>query len=158
MDQPKDRPSQRALLTGAAVGAAAVAAKTLTPTPAQAADGDPVLLGQTNTSVSSTTIQGLETPLIAITATDDGALVGINTDTEGYGVRAAGRYIGSSPGAANALCPPVATMASEYTRVRTTVSAFGHGRASPKGPPFEWRDVRRSAGAAGPWCLRGRRR
>jgi hypothetical protein len=103
MDQRKERRSRRALLTGAAAGAAAVAAKTLTPTPAQAADGDPVLLGQTNTSVSSTTIQGLESPLIAITATDDGALVGINTNTEeGYGVRAIGAYIGLLAGGGEA--------------------------------------------------------
>jgi hypothetical protein len=103
MDQRKERRSRRALLAGAAAGAAAVAAKTLTPTPAQAADGDPVLLGQTNTSVSSTTIQGIESPLIAITATDDGALVGINTNTEeGYGVRAIGAYIGLLAGGGEA--------------------------------------------------------
>jgi hypothetical protein len=103
MDQRKDRRSRRALLTGAAAGAAAVAAKTLSPTPAQAADGDPVLLGQTNTSDHSTTLQAIESPLIAITATDDGALVGINTSTEeGYGVRAIGAYIGLLAGGGEA--------------------------------------------------------
>jgi hypothetical protein len=95
MDQRKDRRSRRALLTGAAAGAAAVAAKTLTPTPAQAADGDPVLLGQTNTSDNATTINTpFESALIGISSTDGGALVAINKFEQGYGVFASSAGIG----------------------------------------------------------------
>jgi hypothetical protein len=157
MDQRKDRRSRRALLTGAAAGVAAVAAKTLTPTPAQAADGDPVLLGQTNTSDNATTINTpFESALIGISSTDGGALVGINKFEQGYGVFAQSAGIGVL--AVGGDTGVDARGVSLYGQVRPTVSAFGHLRSPIKGPPSEWRDVPPSAGAAGPWCRQGRRR
>ena len=86
--------SRRALIAGAAAGAAVVATGAVRAAPAQAADGDPLILGRDNEAINTTVINGKETALKGISSTDDGALVGENRAEDGYGVRATSPYIG----------------------------------------------------------------
>jgi hypothetical protein len=88
--------SRRALIAGAAAGAAVVASEAIRAAPAQAADGDEVLLGRDNEAVNTTVITAKEAALKGRSNTDDGALVGENESPEGYGVRASSPYIGVS--------------------------------------------------------------
>ncbi len=86
--------TRRALLTGMAATVAAVAIDAVTE-PAHAADGDTVILGEDNTAHNPTVIRsGSTSALIGICTTDDGALVGENEASDGYGVRATSPYIG----------------------------------------------------------------
>ncbi len=91
-----DTPSRRSLLRTAAAGVAAVVGIALRPRTARAADGDAVVLGQENTANNATVIQSASggPALKGISSTDDGALVGESTASDGYGVRASGPYIG----------------------------------------------------------------
>ena len=96
-DQPTTR--RRMLSLGAAaVGVAALGAAEIVTAPgAAAADGDPVLLAATNQAHNPTVIEIVssgEPALIARSNADDGSLIGINDASDGYGVRATGRYIG----------------------------------------------------------------
>ena len=88
------RTSRRALLRGAAAGAAVVAAEGVHAASANAADGDALILGTRNESVNTTTIDAKESALVGRSNTDDGALVGENQAQDGYGVRATSPYIG----------------------------------------------------------------
>ncbi len=86
--------TRRALLTGMAATVAAVAIDAVTE-PAHAADGDTVMLGQDNAAHNPTVINsGTSSALKGICSTDDGALVGENEATDGYGVRGTSPYIG----------------------------------------------------------------
>jgi hypothetical protein len=90
-DVPQPR---RALLRLAAAGAAAFAATVFKSGAARAADGDAVLLAGENVSDNTTVIRSGGVALYGISRTDDGALVGESTASDGYGVRATAPYIG----------------------------------------------------------------
>jgi hypothetical protein len=99
MDAPADTTRRRFLgLGAAAAGAVAVTAvEGMAPSPAVAADGDPVLLATTNQAHNPTIIEIVDSGqpgLHVIARADDGALIGENTASDGYGVRASGDYIG----------------------------------------------------------------
>lgn len=64
------------------------------PSAAGAADGDHLVLGVANEAINQTLLRTKETALHAVSATDDGALVGENTAADGYGVRGTSPYIG----------------------------------------------------------------
>jgi hypothetical protein len=90
-------PSRRGVLSGLAAAAigSVVAADLLRPSPAAAADGDNVKLGQDNEAANVTTITGGGNgALRAVSTADDGSVVGINSAADGYGVRGTGEYIG----------------------------------------------------------------
>ena len=77
------RISRRRMLGGAAAGAAAVATGTIGQvSTAKAANGDPLLLGQTNTSATSTVLNGGES------GPAGSALVVINSQPGGPGIHA----------------------------------------------------------------------
>jgi len=86
--------SRRTLLGGAVAGAAVVAAEAVHAAPARAADGDAVILGQTNEALNTTVINAKEAALWGRANTDDGALIGENQAQDGYGVRGTSPYIG----------------------------------------------------------------
>jgi hypothetical protein len=85
--------TRRALLIGLAAGVAAVAIESATD-PAGAADNDKVVLGTENTADNPTVIRAGAVALKGISSTDDGALVGENEASDGYGVRGTSPYIG----------------------------------------------------------------
>ncbi len=94
---PDAAPSRRGVLTGLAAAAigSVVAADVLRPSPAAAADGGNLKLGQDNQTSSLTTITGGRNGgLAAFTTTDDGSLVGVNTAADGCGLRGTGEYCG----------------------------------------------------------------
>jgi hypothetical protein len=62
--------------------------------PRAPADGDPLILGQENTSENTTRIVAGEIALWGVSDTDDGALVGESVSSDGYGVRGTSPYIG----------------------------------------------------------------
>ena len=65
--------------------------------PARAADGDPVLLAQTNQAFNPTVIEIVDSGqpgLQVISRSDDGSIIGENASLDGYGVSARGGYIG----------------------------------------------------------------
>jgi hypothetical protein len=99
MDESADTTRRRFLgLGAAAAGAVAVTAvEGIAPSPAVASDGDPVLLAATNQANNPTIIEIVDSGqpgLHVIARADDGALIGENTASDGYGVRATGDYIG----------------------------------------------------------------
>jgi hypothetical protein len=83
--------SRRAVLTGAAAGAAAVAAQAIG-SPAQAADGDPLILGEENSASTKTvlTVEAAGTSDAAVEVTNTGAcgtgLVARSTRESGVGL------------------------------------------------------------------------
>jgi len=84
--------SQRALL---GLAAAATATAALKPGTAQAADGDNLKLGIENQADTVTTLRSERNGGLAVYSTvDDGAVAGINTAADGYGLRGTGSYIG----------------------------------------------------------------
>ena len=89
-----DVSTRRALLAGMAATVAAVAIDAVSE-PAHGADGDKVILGEENTAHNPTVIHsGSSSALKGICTTDDGALVGENEASDGYGVRGTSPYIG----------------------------------------------------------------
>ena len=94
-----NNPTRRRLLGlgAAAAGAAAVTAAEGLTSAAHAADGDPVLLAANNQANNPTVIEIVDSGqagLIVRSHADDGSVVGENSATDGYGVRATGAYIG----------------------------------------------------------------
>jgi hypothetical protein len=92
-------PTRRHLLGlgAAAAGAAAVTAAEGLTSAAHGADGDPVLLAANNQANNPTVIEIVDSGnpgLIVRSRADDGSVVGENSATDGYGVRATGAYIG----------------------------------------------------------------
>lgn len=85
--------TRRSMLAAVAAGAAAVVVAGAA-TRAEADDGDSVKLAAENTSDNTTVIRSRQTALKGISHTDDGALVGENEASDGYGVRASCPYIG----------------------------------------------------------------
>ena len=80
--------SRRALL---GLAAAATATAALKPGTAQAADGDNLKLGMENQADSVTTLRSERNGGLAVYSTaDDGAVAGINTAADGYGLRGIG--------------------------------------------------------------------
>jgi hypothetical protein len=105
MEELKPRISRRKMLGGAAAGAAVVAAGTVGRVPvAQAADGDPLLLGEDNYTDTTTHLSNSGTynyPVLFCSNIGDGhGIVGQSTD--GIGVNGASKGIGvaasSNPG------------------------------------------------------------
>jgi hypothetical protein len=91
--------TSRRRLLGMGVAAAATVggvAAVATAAPAAAADGDPLLLGQENEANNTAVIKMLsaQAAIHAISPADDGALVGENTASDGYGLRGTAPYIG----------------------------------------------------------------
>jgi hypothetical protein len=80
VERASGRASRRAVLTGALAGLAAVVAAKLRPERAEAADGEPVLIGQSNTATATTSITNSSTE-----AGNDDAVKGVATGT-GNGV------------------------------------------------------------------------
>jgi hypothetical protein len=84
-------PSRRELLAGTAGAVAATAAASLVRIPAALADdGDPVILGATNTASETTSIfrDNAGGPALHASSTvDDGAILGENLSVDGYGMR-----------------------------------------------------------------------
>ena len=77
------------------LAAAATAAVAMKPEMAQAADGDNLKLGVDNEATNVTTIRSQTNGGLAVySAIDDGAVAGINTAPDGYGLRGTGAYIG----------------------------------------------------------------
>jgi hypothetical protein len=84
-------------LSAATVGAATIAVADGWMTPAQAADGDPVLLAATNQANNPTVIEVVDSGqagLVVRSRTDGGSLVGENSSNDGYGIQASGESIG----------------------------------------------------------------
>lgn len=82
---------------GAAAATAVVGVEVLQASPARAADGDPVLLAQTNQAFNPTVIEIVDSGqpgLQVISRSDDGSIVGENSSLDGYGVSARGGHIG----------------------------------------------------------------
>jgi hypothetical protein len=85
--------TRRGLLTGA-VGAAAGVVSGGMAQPAQAADGDVLVLGVTNEATNTTRLESKETALYAVSNTDGASLVGESKSSDGYGVQGTSPYIG----------------------------------------------------------------
>jgi hypothetical protein len=87
--EKRPRISRRKMLGGAAAGAAAVAAGAMGRVPiAQAADGDPLVLGQTNTASTRTVLTG------SLPGTGDETLEVINTGISGSAIHAQAVHTG----------------------------------------------------------------
>lgn len=91
--------SRRRLLgmSAVTVGAATIAVADGWMTPAEAADGDPVLLATTNQANNPTVIEIVDSGqpgLVVRSRTDSGSLVGENSSSDGYGIQASGQAIG----------------------------------------------------------------
>jgi hypothetical protein len=98
-NQHRDRISRRKMLGGTAAGAAALATGAIAHVPiAQAADGDPLLLGQTNTASTRTVLTGSlpgtadETLEVINTGTSGSAIHALAVHTGGIGIRAEGNH------------------------------------------------------------------
>jgi hypothetical protein len=82
-----EKTTRRAILAGGIVGAAARAM------PAEAATGDPVLLGQENRSGSTTSVRSFRAdgPALSVFGrAEGGALLAVNDEGEGWGIQAIG--------------------------------------------------------------------
>ena len=122
--------SRRALLGMAAATAAVIVAK---PDAAEAADGDNMKLGQDNQTTNLTTITSERNGGLAVySTTDDGAVVGHNTASDGYGLRGTGAYIGVDAigGQIGLLADSEGIAVQAETFAGTAVRAWGSGPAS----------------------------
>jgi hypothetical protein len=86
--------TRRGLLTGAVGAAAGVVVSGGVAQPAQAADGDVLVLGVTNEATNTTRLESKETALYAVSSTDGASLVGQSLSSDGYGVQGTSPYIG----------------------------------------------------------------
>jgi len=123
-------PSRRALLGLAAATAAVVVAK---PGAAEAADGDNLKIGVENQSTSATILNSQRNGgLVVYSTTDDGAVVGHNTASDGYGLRGTGAYIGVDAigGEIGLLADSEGIAVQAETFAGTAIRAWGSGPAS----------------------------
>jgi len=86
--------TRRRLLAGTVAGAAVVAADAVLPASAAAADGDNLKIGQENTAANTTWLSSDDGGLHVVADTNDGAIVGESTSSDGYGIRGTSPYIG----------------------------------------------------------------
>lgn len=86
--------TRRRLLAGTVAGAAMVAVDAVLPASASAADGDILRIGQENTAANTTRLSSDDGGLHVVADTDDAAVVGESTSSDGYGVRGTAPYIG----------------------------------------------------------------
>ena len=88
--------TRRRLLAGTVAGAALVAADAVMPDGARASDGDNLKIGQENTALNTTRLSSDDGGLHVVADTDDGAVVGESTSSDGYGIRGTSPYIGAT--------------------------------------------------------------
>ena len=86
--------TRRRLLAGTVAGAAVVTVDAVMPASASAADGDNLKIGQENTAANTTRLSSNDGGLHVVADTDDGAIVGESTSSDGYGIRGTAPYIG----------------------------------------------------------------
>jgi hypothetical protein len=86
--------TRRRLLAGSAAGVAVVAVDAVMPATANAADGDNLKIGQENTAANTTRLSSDDGGLHVVADTDDAAVVGESTSSDGYGLRGTAPYIG----------------------------------------------------------------
>ena len=84
-----------------------VAADAVLPASASAADGDNLKIGQQNTAANTTRLSSDDGGLHVVADTDDGAIVGESTSSDGYGIRGTSPYIGvTAVWGARSVCTP----------------------------------------------------
>ena len=92
-----ERRTRRGLLRGAAAGVAGVAAGSLAPASALAADGDTLKLAADNVAANTTVLRIADSGQAALelrSRTDEGTLKAFNDSSDGYGVLAVGEAFG----------------------------------------------------------------
>jgi hypothetical protein len=94
IDERSATSATRRGVLAAGVGVAAAVASVATARSARAADGDPVLMGQINEGVNTTTLKTKETSLYAVSDTDGPSLAGESLSNDGYGLQGTSPYIG----------------------------------------------------------------
>jgi hypothetical protein len=134
-DESTTMRSRRALLAAAAGGAAALAANAAMPLTALAADGDPVILGTTNTSTATTSISNTAgSPTLGVSATisGDAIIAGSDAGTAVTGFSDTGLgVLGSSNAAAGVYATSVSGANAAPIEATNYTGVYGWSPTAP---------------------------